>query len=514
MLAELSRISMRDYPRLLDGLRKSPPELRIARCRNLARTDLYFLLRYALRRADMEHPWLFARCREVGEAPNGRIDLWAREHYKSTIITFGLTIQDILASHGDHPLVDREATIGIFSHTRPNAKGFLRQIKNELEGNDLLREWFPDIIWSDPRKQSPKWSEDEGIVLKRRANPKEATVEAWGLVDGQPTGKHFTHLVYDDVVTLESVTSPDMIGKTTNALAMSYNLGAEGGVRRFIGTRYHFLDTYKTVMERGTATPRQYPATVDGSVDGEPVLLTAERLAEKRRDMGPYVYGSQMLQNPIADEAQNFKREWLRYYDEPPKRDQLVVYILMDAANAKRKSSDYTAGWVVGLGKDKNVYVLDMLRDRLNLTQRATRVMDWHRKWQPLQTRYEEYGLQADIQHIQDRQAREGYRFDIVKVGGSTPKNDRIKRLIPYFEQGRVYLPRTLHAVDYQGKTVDLVRSFVEEEYAAFPVALHDDMMDSLGRLAEPDLTLTWPKEKAKPSGESGRSHSPGGWMG
>jgi hypothetical protein len=35
-----------------------------------------------------------------------------------------------------------------------------------------------------------------------------------------------------------------------------------------------------------------------------------------------------------------------------------------------------------------------------------------------------------------------------------------------------------------------LVRIFIEEELAPFPVAKHDDMMDALSRLAEPGLVL------------------------
>jgi hypothetical protein len=81
------------------------------------------------------------------------------------------------------------------------------------------------------------WSEDKGITVKRKSNPKESTIEAHGLVGGQPTSKHFSLLVYDDVVTLESVTSPEMIQKTTDAWAISLNLGAHGGKRRYIGTR-------------------------------------------------------------------------------------------------------------------------------------------------------------------------------------------------------------------------------------------------------------------------------------
>src|SRR5258708_30115960 len=89
----------------------------------------------------------------------------------------------------------------------------------------------------------------------------------------------------------------------------------------------------------------------------------------------------------------------------------------------------------------------------------------------------------------------DSYRFDIAEVAGQTRKTDRIGRLIPIFEQGKFWLPKSLHATDYQKNAVDLVRAFVEEEYAAFPVGVHDDLLDSLSRIAEPDLKLVWPRE-------------------
>lgn len=459
-----------------------------------ARTDLFYLLTDVLGRKDIDRPWLKARCEEVQLSPDGHLDLWAREHYKSTIITFGLTIMEILGSHGDDPLPrygGRELCFGIFSHTRPIAKGFLRQIKTEFERNARLHDLFPDILWSDTR-QAPKWSEDDGIIVKRKSNPKEATVEAWGVVDGQPTGKHFPRLIYDDLVTRESVTTPEMIAKTTSALELSYNLGADGGQKRFIGTRYHFSDSYKTVIERGTAKPRVYAATADGTVEGEPVLLQRDALAEKRRDMGPYTFACQMLQNPKADETQGFKDGWVRYYDGDASH-KTNRYILVDPASAKKKGSDYTACWVIGLGVDQNYYVLEIVRDRLNLTQRAALLMKMHRKWKPIEVRYEKYGMMADIEHIQYVQGQENYRFDITEVGGQTSKPDRIKRLIPLFEQGRIYLPRTHHKTNYEGKLEDMTSVFMEQEYKAFPVALHDDMLDGLARIAEPDLELSWP---------------------
>lgn len=474
------------YTTLLNGLaqlaeqRNEPPTEPL---RWLCRNDLYFLLRYACNRPDCDNDWVFERCREVQASPNGHLDLWFREGYKSTIVTFALTIQDILN--------DPELTIGLASHTRPIAKAFLRQIKREFEGNETLKGWFPEILYENPQKESPKWSEDDGIVVRRKSNPKEATIEAWGVVDGQPTSKHYKLLVYDDIVTRESVSTPEMMAKTTEALALSYNLGAHGGARRFIGTRYHYNDTYKTIIERGTVQPRLYPATDNGKVDGKPVFHTVEALAEKRRDMGPYVFGAQMLQDPTADATQGFKEEWLQYARPSP--FGLNIYMVFDPASAKKKDSDYTAGFVIGMGADRNMYVLDMVRDRLSLTERADLVMNWHRKWHPLAVGYERYGMMADIEHMRDRMERENYRFPIIELGGQMPKLDRIRRLVPWFEQGRVYLPPQLDKTNYEGRSVNLVESFRVDEFIPFPVGMHDDMLDALARILDDEMPADWP---------------------
>ncbi|WP_353115814.1 hypothetical protein [Nitratidesulfovibrio sp.] len=545
-----------------DAARRGPAALAAMQA-ELGRRDLFYLLTRLMGRADMDRDWLFERCREVQAAPDGHLDLWAREHYKSTIITFGQTVRDILN--------DPEITVGIFSHSRPVAKDFLGQIKHEFEHNDLLKRLYPDVLWAAPRRQAPVWSLDKGIVVRRRGNPKEATVEAWGLVDGQPTGKHFRLLVYDDVVTRESVTTPEMIAKVTECWALSLNLGASGGKcgsiggepgdtaredgtrqvndtpaptgasnapsargagrRRYIGTRYHFNDTWRTILERGAATPRIHPATATGAPDGPPALLSPATLAEKRRQMGPYVFGCQMLLNPAADTAQGFRAEWLRRYaadmdsasrnagpGSPAWHASPLArwghcnrYLLVDPAGERKKGSDYTVMLVVGLAPDGNRYLLDGVRDRLNLTGRAAALFRLHRTWRPLATGYEKYGMQADIEHVRTEQERRNYRFDITPLGGPMPKKDRIRRLVPEFEQGRMLLPHRLPFMDAEGKRRDLAREFVDEEYLAFPVSRHDDMLDCLARILDPELGAEFPDPDSGGFGLTGHGAGFGG---
>lgn len=502
-LPKTRKLSIEKYQRVLTAAAsKSEFHLHMAK-RWFARNDLFFLLTYVCKRKDVNRDWLFDRVREVEANPNGNLDLWAREHYKSTIITFGLTLQDILASHGDDPeprYNGREVTICILSYNRPRAKAFLRQIKVECETNQDLKDLFPEILWQEPKKEALKWSEDDGLVFKREGNPKESTVEASGLVDGMPTGNHYWNLTYDDVVTKESVTSPEMILKTTEAWELSDSLTLEGGITRYIGTIYAMFDTYHTMRERGIPA-RIHPCTSDGSEDwSKTVLLKPETLAEKRTKQGKYTFGAQMLLNPTAEDDQGFSLEWLKYWPATH-ADNLNVYIVVDPASRKKRDSkkkatnDYTAMWVIGIGGDKNYYVLDVIRDRLNLTERQRSLFSLHRKWRPLAVGYEDYGLQADIEHIEYVMEQENYRFTITPLGGPMAKPDRIKRLVPIFENGRIFLPENgIVRTDYEGRAVNLIQSFIKEEYETFPIVSHDDYLDALARILDPKMLITFPE--------------------
>ena len=435
----------------------SEPDRR-SHLKNLCLTDLYFLLRYPLRRADLEHPWLFARCREVQANPDGYIDLWSREARKTTIITFGLTIFDILN--------DPEITVGIFSHTRPIAKSMLRQIKRELETNELLKTLFPDILWENPHRDAPQWSEDSGIIVNRRTNPKEATVEAWGLVDGMPTGRHFKKRVYDDVVAPQSVTTPEQVAKTTEAFELSDNLGVEGGVVRIIGTRYILSDSYSSILKRGVAKPRLYPATNNGKMDGKPVLFSEEEWERRKKTQSRAIIAAQLLQNPLADEDATFSPLWLSSWEVRPRT--LHIAITCDPSKGLNARSDNTAIIVTGIGAGGTKHLLDGYCHRMTLSQRWTALRDLYVRWsrmpgvQHIDVGYERYGAQSDDEYFRERMENEkddkGKKtiFDIKELSwtregtrGQQGKRTRIERLEPDFRNRRFLLP---YAVLHEGK--------------------------------------------------------------
>jgi len=484
----------------------------------LAQNDRWFLLTVILGRVDLLDPWVYSRCREVEKGPDGYLDLWARGHAKSSIITFGGSIQEIL--------LDSSITICIFSHTRPISKGFLRVMKREFEMNERLKGLFPDIFWQKPKTEAPMWSEDGGIVLKRAANPKESTIEAFGLVDGQPVSRHYQLLIYDDVVTAASVTTPEMIMKTTEGWELSLNLGSKKFRAWYIGTRYSFADTYHTLMERGAVKPRIYPATKNGMFDGEPVWISRKELEKKRREMGKTTFASQMLQNPIAGVDSTFQIEWLKYWEVRP--SYLNIYIVVDPANSKKKGSDRTAMLVVGVDHSRNKYLVDGFLHRMDLRERWTNLKMLHRKWnaregvQTLKVGYERFGMQVDVDHMKERMEHENYRFHIEELmwARDTQKQskvDRIVRLQPEFESGRIYFPlegeptkrmlrveprlraAVVHRRDENGRVYSLGKR-IEEEMLLFPAGGFDDGLDALSRVGA-DIGAA----PARPPGLQGR---------
>jgi hypothetical protein len=86
--------------------------------------------------------------------------------------------------------------------------------------------------------------------------------------------------------------------------------------------------------------------------------MSETMLKQVRKDLGPYVFGSQMLLNPIADEAQGFKEEWLKYWPRSQFANLNKLMIVDPAFSKKRKNNDYTSMWVIGFGADLNWYVL------------------------------------------------------------------------------------------------------------------------------------------------------------
>ncbi|MGA2412298.1 MAG: hypothetical protein ABSG46_18180, partial [Candidatus Binataceae bacterium] len=464
----------------------------------LARHDLFFLCVYILNRkhfllSERISRWTFEGCQMVQDDPNGYADLWPRESFKSEIISFGLTIQDILN--------DPEVTFGIFSHNRPMAKDFMAVIKREFESNELLKSLFAEILWQEPkleaRSASVSWSENDGITVKRKGNRKEATIEAWGLVDGQPTGKRYQKILYEDVVNRDHI-SPDMIHRTTQELINSLMLKAsDPPVYRYVATYQEIGDTTQQVIERGIFKMRRRSPF---DAEGLPAYCSDENFAILKRSTDTKTFALQILLDPTRSKAENdigFAPDWIDYYDELPSRRAMNVYIVVDPAGKSTESNSHFAMWVLGLCADRRARVLDMVRDKLDLEGRWEAVFAAVQKWEPLKVGYEKFAMQSDIEHFHYRMRQVNWMFTIIPLGGThQSKDQRIEMLIPWYRDRRFLFPRKgIRKTLKDGSDLCLTDYYRDSEYLLWPYNKPNrDLLDAQARICDSALGVVWPR--------------------
>lgn len=311
--------------------------------------DLFFVVCFVMQIERANHPFVVDRCRDVEEGPvTNTLDVWARGHFKSCIITQAETIQ--------YHLKNPDHCTGILCAVRPLAKAFLRSVKLTFETSELLKWCFPDICWQNPQAESPKWSEDDGLILKRQsASRRESTIEAWGLVEGQPTGRHFERLIFDDIETDDIKDSPDMLEKVFSKFEMAGNLStmAESDIKRVIGTYYsHFgpIVRIQGMVHMDTGEPlytlRKITATDDGTITGKPVYMPQSVFdAEK----GKSTFNSQQLCNPTPSNEIKLNPSYLKPVDPDQIPKDVVKFIVLDQAGGADTNAKAGDLWACGL---------------------------------------------------------------------------------------------------------------------------------------------------------------------
>lgn len=223
---------------------------------------------------------------------------------------------------------------------------------------------------------------------------------------------------------------------------------------------------------------------------------------QKARDIDPYVFYGQYMQEPAPIGNGEFKKEGVQFFN-PEHKDfscrEMNLYIMYDPANTKKDNADWTAIVVIGLAPDKNYYILDLVRDRLNPTERVNKLINMHKKWnrrggKPPTVCIEQYGMMTDSFYIQEVQNQINYRFPTVEVAGKLKKEDRIRRMVPDWDNNRIYLPDKILYNDYKNEVRELVGELIEDELMLFPVGKNDDMIDAMSRIY--DVNAFFPEEQ------------------
>ena len=442
--------------------------------RNTEQSLFYFVI-YILHWTFLDNDFAYSLCANCQDDRRwGRMWLLAREHYKSTIITIAETCRDILI----HP----EKTTVIYSYKFDSAKDlFFTPVKNELEHNEIIRLIWPDVVYG-PDEKPDVWTATS-LNVKRKTRRKEFTLTC-GSIYNQLTGSHYDQLVFDDAVIEENCQTADRIEQTQKQWELSLNTGNTKDLRYcVIGTFYAYGDLYCHIRDANLMKTIIQPCY---DPDGRGVLYTKEALEEKRKVLGSAVFATQMLLDPKLGAAIAFREQDIMWWHAKTYAG-LNVYTFVDPAGEVSRKRDNTVILTIGLDAADNFYVLDMVRDKLTLTQKTQELFRIKRNYNPRIVFYEKNGAAIDVPHIQEEMDRYTFRFPIQSLVQSKSKGERIEALIPLFEQHRIWFPEggCLH-VNWEGKSEDMLHSFILEELLAYPHTTHDDALDDLANILHP----------------------------
>lgn len=392
------------------------------------------------------------------------------------------------------------------SHTAALAESFGGQVR------DILLDPFHTSLFGPEAALNPKTTAKGDFATMGRGE-----YFAVG-VGGTPIGKGGDVIIIDDPFkSREEAESPTQRKKVKDWYTSSMYSRLEGdGIIILMHQRWHEDDLAGWLLTEHAEENWEVidlPALcIDadndplGRVQDEalwPERYDEERLFKISRAIGPRDWLSMYQQQPRSQEGDEFKRAYIRYYERPPIEigRGMTVYILVDAANSKKKNSDFTSIVVIGIGADGNKYLLDGVRDKLKLSERTKKLFEMHRKWNPRFVGYEQYGQMADIEHIQSIMELENYRFQITTLGGRMRKEERIRRMLPDLENNVWWFPEELWIKSVEGKVTDLIATIIDEEMVPFPVGRKDDFIDGMSRIY--DVELVRPRAGSNSGGVS-----------
>lgn len=209
-----------------------------------------------------------------------------------------------------------------------------------------------------------------------------------------------------------------------------------------------------------------------------------------RRVMGSRAFQAQYQQEPVPLDGNIIKRNWLRYYDDLPSEFDRIV-ASWDTASTIGSESDYSVGTLWGLAGDE-YFLIDLIRGQFEATALRRQIVDLHHRRPETVTIIEDTelgrALASDLRHADGlRPILDPPRFE---------KSARMEAQAARFEAGDVLLPRT----------ASWLETYLAE-LIAFPVARHDDQIDSTSQALRyltrhrGQIQLTRPPARSRPLG-------------
>jgi predicted phage terminase large subunit-like protein len=365
---------------------------------------------------------------------------------------------------GNHPSLP----VIVASHSKELAERFGRRVRN-IVGSPLFKETFGFGLSGDSGAAG-RWETARG-----------GEYFAVG-VDASVTGRRCALGIIDDPVKGRAEADSPTIRQHVWEWYKSdfWTRLIPGAAIILIMTRWHDDDLAGRLLEEAKTGGEQWeivnlPMLAEdndplGRDPGERLwadYFTPEMVAIAQRDVRNW--SALYQQRPVPESGDYFKSDWLRWYDQPPPREQLRTYGASDYAT-KAEGGDWTVHMVVGLDPASDIYILDLWREHADSAAWAEALIDLMFKWKTITWAEEAGQIKNSVGPFITKRQLERKVFAVRRqFTSSHDKPTRAQAIRGRIGMGKVLFPRHAPWV------MDLV-----QELLRFPAGAHDDQVDTI----------------------------------
>ena len=368
------------------------------------------------------------------------------------------------------------------------ASEVLEALRDEFKYNDNILDVYGDITKISPRlKLQQKIKDTTGDFfingIRLRAKGYDAPIRGLKSRHTRPT-----RIVLDDVESDEHIDNPDQRLKylqnyTRGIIPATEN---EMGTIKMFGTILHDDSLLYTLI-------RSHNGVVYRAWDERRRLLwasnwTVEKLEAKRRDMAiegksDAAFYQEYFNEPVSEEDQIFKRPMFRYFNDVQLKEVIMkkphkFYIMVDPAISKKETADFTAIVCVLVNTKNEMYIVEVIRDRLNPIELIKELFGMYERWNPEKVGIETVAYQKSLVYFIEEEKKRPQStvtsMQIQEIKADTDKERKIKGLQPRYAIGSVY-----------HKEKDPATKVIEGELLRFPKGATDDVIDALASILQ-----------------------------
>lgn len=235
-------------------MQKKQIDPKLKQLQHIMETDLEALCKNVLGMTDWDPVLHNDLAKFLNTSGSRKLILMPRGHLKSSIITVGWVVQQVLR--------DPNIRVLITNAVWDKARDLLHQISGYLTDKSVL-----PAIYGQFQTPQTRWTRDE-IEIKQRtkATQKEPTIMSAG-IERSLTGYHFDLAIFDDLVDSSNITTREQVEKVKTFYRNALPLMDPGSRIVVLGTRWIVGDLYEELI-----------TTQATSINGHKLLNPQERM--------------------------------------------------------------------------------------------------------------------------------------------------------------------------------------------------------------------------------------------